>query len=72
MEEDVSHSDVNTMDARKAEGTESCGSDDKSNKSDCNIFDLFSPIIPYTLHVRHEKTATRSDFTLLGYASLSL
>ena len=50
MEKVVSHSDVNTMDARKAEGTESCGSDDKSNKSDCNIFDLFSPIIPYTLH----------------------
>ena len=46
MEEVVSHSDVNTMDARKAEGTESCESDDKSNKSDCNIFDLYLPLYP--------------------------
>ena len=68
MEKVVSHSDVNTMDAGKRRARRVAGvminQQHKSNKSDCNIFDLFSPIIPYTLHVRHEKTATGSDFTL--------
>ena len=64
MEEVVSYSDVNTMAARQAEGVESCGNDDKLNKYDCNISDLFSPFIPHTFHVRHERTATGSELSL--------
>ena len=68
----VSYSDVSTKAARQAEGVESCGNDHKLNKYDYNISDLFSPFVPHTLHVRHEKTATESEFSLEGYASLSL